>query len=218
MVYTVPMAQTSPRRFQALWIAAAIGVVLVTQLVGAVFPLQVSGSTLDGAFYLRLYGVQVLAAALLGCLQAMLLAVHRRRVRGWAAATVLGVGAKIILRHFSGNQVLGWAMFFQNETLFIAVLGAVWAVTEAVSQGAAQALALWGRRWRPETVLWLSGLVLAHLLAAAVRPLLSVVAGQTPTVLLFIGYASVLLDTLIVAAGTAWLLDRIVFRGPEQHI
>jgi uncharacterized membrane protein YeaQ/YmgE (transglycosylase-associated protein family) len=200
------MRPTTTGRLMLLFLAVAVCATLIYTFVRMT---MLSFGRLPNGFGLAHFLViSSVTSFATGWLQSWILAARRLPLRGWTLATVVGTLAGGLLAYFSSREFLSLAA----QAPWIATL--FWAVTGAVCVGTAQAFVIWGRRWTSDTLLWLAGLLVLRLLGGA----LPLVFRETMEPGRSIPYLSVvvvpLLSAALVGAGTAWLLDRIVFKVP----
>ena len=199
------MRPTSTARLMSLFLAVAVCATLINTFVRmTMFSFGRPGGVTP---FLALSCVTALAT---GWLQSLILAARRLPLRGWTLATVLGTLAAGLLASLAFQGLSGIPA--GRAGLWLAV--PLSAVTGAACLGTAQAFVIWGRRWTSDTLLWLAGLLALRLVAGGLPYLFR----ETMEPGMSIPYLSVivvpLLSTALAGAGTAWLLDRIVFKVP----
>ncbi|HEX7896763.1 MAG TPA: hypothetical protein VF950_03330 [Planctomycetota bacterium] len=208
------MPKASSARLMALFVAVSVGTSLAATFVQRMTIAFGRGST-TGAFAAFLI-ILFMSSLAVGWLQSRILTLHRAPLRRWTLATVLGSLAGGILGYLTSREVFGMVGPAGRSLAGTWLTTLSWVVSSAACIGAAQALAIWGRRWTSETFLWLTGLLLVRLLAGAL-PLLfrgTMEPGRSiPYLSLFV---VPLLSAAVAGAGTAWMLDRLVFRAPAD--
>jgi hypothetical protein len=192
----------STRRFALAWVLVSVPLYWLINELLELWATPFSDEAWEQGRAL-LFWASLMAPALLGELaaalgQSFLLARFRRRVRGWIWAELVANG--LYLGVFFG----GWGptAFFGKSlknTLWSLAYTASWTLLLAL----ARAVALWGRRWPPNWILWATGCLLLELVLAG-------------TALGTDHRAAELARSVASAAGTAWLLDRAVFRPQED--
>jgi hypothetical protein len=151
----------------------------------------------------------VLAGAVavsLGLVQSVLLARFRARIRFWPLALPVGWLVSMLLTVPVTTSIWGVPRTWEDLQRVSWTHTIAWGATKGLSVGVALGFALWGRRWSPVWMPWLAGTVVL----------------ETGTSLLLHAYMSsqnadaenvaLALAGAIVAAGTGWLLDRLVFK------
>ena len=208
----MPRASTS--RLMLLFLAVSV----VTALIGSLlrilmFSFSFRSQTLAGflVYPLLIYVLTLLAA---GWFQSRILSRHRTPLRWWTLATALGALAAGILGYLTPREALGVVGPAAQGRLSDWIQTLTWSATGAACLGTAQAFAIWGRRWTSDTLLWLTGLLLVRVLASALPPLFHAAAESGASFPLLSRLVVPLLSAALAGAGTAWLLDRIVFRVP----
>jgi hypothetical protein len=200
------MTGTSTARFMAVWALA-----MAPFSIGSSLLAHVAASSV-GAGRLRMQLLQVLFTFVLavgaGAVQGRLLARLRAPVRAWGLAVALGSLAGSVL-----SAMAAFPLMRMVHALPPALASWIYAIlfsgTFALALGAAEAFALWGRRWPPDALLWLAGLLALRLLPMlALRMVPDPAAGDDPLTRR-IAFSS--MNGALIAAGTAWLLDRLVF-------
>jgi hypothetical protein len=201
---------TSTPRFVLWWTLASVPLPWVFER--ATEGLHRLGTAADavGGGLILLIRVGIFAAT--ATFQAGVLTRHRRPVPGWTAAVVVG-------------QVLAWAAGYSLSRQFHQFVGSFGAVrlpswwgwaffavlttSTAFVLAVAQAVGLWGRRWPPAWRLWLGGR-----LALGLAIVLTLLAAESAglRVLFHESFAVDGACRCVEAAGTAWLMDRLVFR------
>jgi hypothetical protein len=203
----------STARFMTLWVLWTTPVSLDSGLLLA-FLVQEALDTQRYALLQLSYPLGIAAAVLVGGLESRLLARHRTRVRFWTLAAGLGSLASTVLSYFVFDRLMNGAAGSSSmaSSIMSWIAPLVWAVNYGLCSGIAGGLALWGARWNPAWPLWLAGLLLLHACPSLIFRMLqaAVPLGDSYSFVVLAGPAA--LHGAISAAGTAWLLDRLVFR------
>ena len=204
------MRLASTLRFMVLFMAISVGCDLAFSLaILAILPLVLSLGVGGIVLIVLMTLLTTLASA---WLQSRIIARHRNPLRLWTLATFLGILAGSVLGYLSARQAMSVTVSLGQGMPADMLRTLAGSVTVAACLGAAQALTIWGRRWTSDTLLWLTGLLVLCAGADMTRfLLLKTAAPHTPGLWLSLTH---LLSAALVGAGTAWLLDRLVFRVP----
>jgi hypothetical protein len=204
---------TSTSRLMTLWVLWTTPVSLAMGLLLA-FLIREALATQRYSLFQLSYLLGIAAAVLVGYLESRLLARHRTRVRFWTLAAGLGSLASTVLSYYIFGRLLNGAAAPGSMTSSIMswIGPLVWAVNYGLCSGIAGGLALWGARWSPAWPLWLAGVLLLHICPSLILRMLQAALplGDNTSFVFLAGSAA--LHGAISAAGTAWLIDRLIFR------
>jgi hypothetical protein len=205
--------KTSTARLMTIWVLAMAPFSLAGSLIQSATSRMGRGRS-SAAQFATLSLTLFVCGILAGAVQAWILARRRAPVRRWTLAVGLGSLAGTALAWGTSLQMLRVA---QSQGLLSSVAfswfySLFWAGTIALCMAVAQALALWGRRWTSDAFVWIAGILALRVLPMLALRLLSAELMQGPYPLSNLSFTVV--QGAIVAAGTAWLLDRLYFRDP----
>ena len=206
------MQGPSTARFMAIWALAMAPFSAATPLI-VTLALKVGGYGRLQVALLQAVITYLLAIAA-GVVQGTLLSRLRVRVPFWGLAVALGSLAGVVLGTLASTQLLA----ISNATspaVASWIASILWSSTFALSLAVAEGFALWGRRWPSDALLWVAGLLTLRVLPMLALRLVPERAGDGTELLSRFAFS--LVNGTLIAAGTAWLLDRLVFRRPAAE-
>lgn len=204
----------STGRWMSAWVLWTAPVSLASALVQA----EVQKDMLAGNSASRFapYLIGIVTAFAIGLIESLLIARHRTPVRRWALAT--GFGSLVGMIVGSLSTMFLWRAASPQKMIVISFVStAMYTATSALCVAGAQSLCLWGAGPVPGRMFWLAGCTLVRVVPAFLLVGFAAAAGpQGPDPAIY-ALLWALVYGACAAAGTAWLLDRVHFRPPNQE-